>query len=106
MIQTPEGNARARHKRCCLSMSRPHYPSMLRIICLLRCHCFSLTISDFLSLNVCSIHCLITLTIPQGSLDLSPWLFVLPSELSPFRQLLKKVGVSTYYNVYVGAGAL
>jgi hypothetical protein len=28
----------------------------------------------------------------QGSLDLSPWLFVLPSELSPFRQLLKQVG--------------
>lgn len=27
----------------------------------------------------------------QGSLDLSPWLYVLPSELSPFKDLLQQV---------------
>lgn len=29
--------------------------------------------------------------VTQGSLDLSPWLYVLPAELAPFRGLLKKV---------------
>lgn len=35
---------------------------------------------------------------PQGSLDLSPWLYVIPSELAPFRDLLAQFGVTESFS--------
>lgn len=35
---------------------------------------------------------------PQGNLDLSPWLYVIPSDLAPFRELLLQLGAAPAFS--------
>ena len=42
----------------------------------------------------------------SGPLDLSPWLFVIPEGITPFREMLLKLGVPSSFQAFQFAGVL
>ena len=57
--------------------------------------------------NECSLaNCHISHAMCSGPLNLAPWLFVLPGELAPFRDLLLRLGVPHHFSASQYAGVL